>query len=250
MAQAKPLNPRDFAAALDWWQDAGVDCDFADDATDWLAEPEAEKTPQPAAQSGGAAAPVAKPAAPEKIDLFAGTPPSDLAAFHDWWLTAPGLDPIGPRGRVAPRGNPDADLMVLVTDPEENDAEKLLSGPQGRLLDRMLAAMGFGEQDFYLASALPRHMPLAEGSAMADAGYHEVLMHHIALKAPHKIIAFGANILPLLGHNAAQGTKPLREINHERGRVPLLVSEGLDSLMAMPRLKARFWRRWLEWTDD
>jgi DNA polymerase len=26
------------------------------------------------------------------------------------------------------------------------------------------------------------------------------------------------------------------------------VSETLDALMEMPRLKARFWRRWIEWS--
>jgi DNA polymerase len=27
-----------------------------------------------------------------------------------------------------------------------------------------------------------------------------------------------------------------------------MAADGLDSMMAMPQLKARFWRRWLEWT--
>lgn len=141
--------------------------------------------------------------------------------------------------------------MVLVTDAEVEDGEKLLSGPQGRLLSKILIAMGFDEaSEVYVASAAPRHMPMVDGTALVAAGYAEVLRHHIALVAPQKIVSFGANILPLLGHDAAQDPNSLREINHDGGTTPLLASEGLESLAAMPRLKVRFWRRWLGWVND
>ena len=45
---ADPPNPRDFTAlaslegALDWWREAGVDADFADEASGWLAEPKSD----------------------------------------------------------------------------------------------------------------------------------------------------------------------------------------------------------------
>jgi DNA polymerase len=47
---------------------------------------------------------------------------------------------------------------------------------------------------------------------------------------------------------AAADANGLREINHNTGKVPVMVSETLDALMDMPRLKARFWRRWMEWS--
>ena len=37
----------DYAAALDWWREAGVDCEFTDEPTVWLREPEAEAAPDP-----------------------------------------------------------------------------------------------------------------------------------------------------------------------------------------------------------
>ena len=39
------------AAALDWWREAGVDGDFADEPRNWLARPEAPEgaVPAPAA---------------------------------------------------------------------------------------------------------------------------------------------------------------------------------------------------------
>ena len=250
MIDEKTIKPADLAAAFDWWRDAGVDCEFVDDATDWLADSVAEKA---------TAAPASPPAAQEvpeqqapakKIDLLGPEPPQDLAAFREWWLSAPGLDHVGPRGRVPPRGEVGAEVMILVTDPEEGDGERLLSQVQGRLLQRMLKAMGLSEDQVYVASAVPRHWPMADGASLLAAGYREVLLHHIALACPQRIISFGANILPLLAHNAAQDPKSLREINHGESKTPLMVSEGLDSMLAMPRLKARFWHKWLNWVED
>jgi DNA polymerase len=138
--------------------------------------------------------------------------------------------------------------MVLVIDPEEGDRERLLSGPQGRLLARILAAMRLADEAVYVASALPRHTPMADTAALAAGGMDSVTLHHIALVQPKRLVAFGANILPLLGHELTKDIVHLREINQNWGSIPLLANEGLDSLMSMPRLKARFWRRWIEWS--
>lgn len=250
MSNADPdtLTARDLAAAFEWWRDAGVDHDFADDATDWLAVAEV-----PAEDAAPRPKPAAKPAVEEappaqKIDLLGANPPQDLAAFREWWLSEPTLDSIGPRGRVPPRGDVGAKLMLIVVDPEQGDSERLLSQAQGRLVARMLAAMQISEDEIYFASALPRHTPMADGVALARAGFSEVLQHHIKLAAPQRVLAFGANILPLLGHEAAQEPAVLEKINHEGFSVPAMAAEGLDSMMAMPQLKARFWRRWLDWT--
>lgn len=235
-------------AAFDWWREAGVDYDFADNATDWLAEPAiAALTEGPTSKSATPVSPAEAPP-PIKIDLLGQDPPADLAAFRNWWMTEPTLDTIGPRGRIPPRGEAGARLMVLVMDPEQDDTELLLSGPQGRLLSRALAAMGYDETEVYLASALPRHTPMADGSTLAGQGFSEVLQHHIKLAAPQAVLAFGSNILPLLGHETAQEPASLKKIKHESFNVPLMAAEGLDAMMAMPRLKARFWSRWLEWT--
>lgn len=138
--------------------------------------------------------------------------------------------------------------MVLVVEPEDGDTDKLLSGSQGRLLTHMLNAMGLTEDEVYVASALPRPTPMADTAAIAAAGMDAVTAYHVKLAAPQRVIAFGSNILPLIGHELPKDPLSLREINLVNSPVPLLVSEGLDSLMAMPRLKARFWRRWMEWS--
>ncbi len=254
----------ELSAALQWWQMAGVDSDFSDDATDWLNKPD-DGAPA-AAQAGNAGdAPQARAAAKSpaemaaaaeekksipRADLLGEAPPQDLAAFGQWWLEASGIDAIGPRGRTAPRGAANPELMVLVVDPEEHDSDQLLSGPQGRLLAAMLAAMGLSEESVYIASALPRHTPMADTGALAAGGMDAVTLHHIGLVSPQKLIAFGSGILPLIGQDVSPADTYLHEINQNARKVPVLMSEGLDSLMAMPRLKARFWRRWMEWSPD
>lgn len=257
MNASPPSLTHDLAAFMDWWRDAGVDLDFADDATAWLhddapvddADPAKGRENRNPDRSTTTAAQIDAAPAREvpRANLIGDNPPETLKAFHTFWLEAPGLDGIGPHGRIAPRGPAGADLMVLVVHPEESDKDALLGGQQGQLLSRMLAAMGIGEEMAYIASALPRHTPMADCEAIAQTGMNEVLALHIKLAAPKRVIALGRNILPLLGHDRAQDVTSLREINHDGASTPLLVSEGLESMMSMPRLKARFWRRWIEW---
>ncbi|TRD12497.1 hypothetical protein FGU71_11910 [Erythrobacter insulae] len=251
-------SARDLAATIEWWSNAGVDMDFTDDATAWLTDEEviepARKPDQrqdgdnPAnAEQNPENKQIAAPSV-QRVDLLGDSPPASLEQFHTFWMEAPGLDGIGTKGRILPRGKPQCDLMVLVCDPEESDRDTLLSGDQGKLLSNMLAAMGYAEDDTYIASALPRHTPMADTTAIATGGMDEVTALHIRLVAPKRLIALGTSILPFLGHDRSQEFTSLREINHRSVNTPLLSSEGLDAMMSMPRLKARFWRRWIEWS--
>jgi DNA polymerase len=260
---------RETEAMLTWWRAAGVDCDFGDDATAWLADaPLASPAPEPASGRGAPnlasaasqrasepgtriAAPLTTTLAPEtpRRNLLGDSPPADLAAFQQWWLTAKDLAGAQAYPRISPRGNAGAALMVLVPQPEAADRERLLDGPQGRLLANILAAMGLDESAVYIAAALPCHTPLADLAGIAASGMDAVTAHHIALVRPARLLALGTGLAAMLGApGAVLADQPLREINHSGGKVPVLVSETLEALMEMPRLKARFWRRWMEWS--
>jgi DNA polymerase len=152
--------------------------------------------------------------------------------------------------RVTPRGPAGTELMVLVAEPEAEDGETLLSGPQGRLLRSMLRAMGIAPDAVYLASALPRRTPAADWAGLAAAGLGAVLRHHVALAAPKRLIVFGGNILPLLGNDPPNSGESLRQFNHGGQSVPLMASPDLQAFLARPRAKAGFWRNWLEWTGS
>ena len=245
MTAHQPTLKDEIAAALEWWHDAGVDADYLEDATDWLAEPEPVVEGKPAQPGENTPAEPEKPRLPEIAELLGFEPPADLAAFHQFWMSDPKLALAGNAPRLAPRGETGAKLMVLVATPEPEDSEALLSGPQGRLLAKILAAMGIGESEVYLASAVPQALPLADGQELLHAGFGKVLAHHVALAKPERLLVFGTNVLPLLGHDAAQQPDSVQDYSAEGIAIPLLVTEGLDALSGMPRLKARFWRRWL-----
>lgn len=262
---------REFEAALAWWRAAGVDCDFDDDVTAWLSEAPLASVPQASATAARAAAhPVgqqtAQQAAPRsppppsdapsdapagagseplRRNLLGDSPPTDLAAFRQWWMDAPGLDTARLNPRIPPRGETGAALMVLVPQPEEHDRTALLEGPQGRLLGNILAAMGLDDSAVTLASALPCHTPMADLAAIGASGMDAVLAHHITLAAPQRLLVLGAALEPML---PSVKHARLRAINHIAINTPVMVSETLEAMLHMPRLKARFWRRWIEWS--
>lgn len=241
---AKPGIGDEIAAALDWWRDAGVDCDFAEEATRWLAPTEAE-----AKQVARRPVVAEAPPPPPKPTIDRGGWPQYLAAFTPWWLTEPMLDDGRTSGRVPPRGSSGAEVMVIVPEPERDDGDHLLSGPQGKLLDAMLAAMGIAPESIYLASVLPRNMPMADWPALADKGFGGLLLHHVGLVGPRRVLALGSNILPLLGNDPAHSPAVLREINHEGLTIPLLAGKSLSALLERPRWKAGLWQGWLDWTQ-
>jgi DNA polymerase len=236
------LSGGDLAGALAWWREAGVAYDFGDEPRAWVSEPEAVEL---------SAAPLRNEPAPIPAVRIGGDPaglPQTLDAWREWWLSEPSLDGGAIHGRIAPRGSAGAEVMLLVPHPEAEDRDTLLSGPQGKLLEAMLAAMSIAPDQVYFASVLPRHTPLPDWAALARAGIAEILTHHIALAAPKRLIVFGGNILPLLGHDPAKSGETLREFNHEGRSIPLLPAMELGVLLGNPKRKASFWQRWLDWT--
>lgn len=250
-------------SAIEWWREAGLDADLRNEVTAWLSEDEkaASKsdssigigTANPGSQAGPQP-PTAKSKtdspATQRQDFFGGQKPKDLMEFREFWLNAPNLDAVGPNGRVAPRGPSQPDVMILVLDPEEGDRDRLLSGPQGALLNAMLAVMNIDEDEIYIASALPRHTPLADTKRLASEGLGAVLLHHIALVKPKRLLGFGAGLAPFLDEIVNSTRDDLRKINHVSPVSNALLTDGLDTLMDMPRLKARFWRKWIEWSAE
>ena len=245
-AATKPGLAEEIAGAIAWWRDAGVDADWQDAPTTWLAElaPAAEAAPAAPAQTRSPEPVIAPPPA-----IGPDTIPRDLPAFNQWWLTEPLLDNGRTAGRVLPRGPREADIMVLVGEPEREDeaAQRLLSGPQGRLLDAILTAIGIRPESTYLASALPRHTPLADWAAASQLGLGTAALRHIELAAPRRLLVFGSHILPLLGHDPAKSPTSLLEINHGGMTLPVLTAKDLAALVEKPRWKASFWRNWLDW---
>jgi DNA polymerase len=242
--RSPPTLAEQLAAAHDWWSEAGVDSQFADEPRNWLerpAEKAAEAPPAPVS---------AKPLEPALPPL--GGPPSSwpqtLAEFAPWWIVSDRLETGGSGPRVPPRGVAGAELMVLVPMPEEGDRDRLLSGQQGQLVGNMLTALGVAEDAAYLASALPRHARHPDWPALAERQLGQIVAHHVNLAAPKRLLVLGRAMLPLFGHDPAQaGAKP-RRIEVQGCGVPALASFGPEALLQTPRFRAGLWRGWLEWT--
>ncbi|MEO5586581.1 MAG: hypothetical protein ABIQ81_02695 [Novosphingobium sp.] len=247
---AKPDIAAEIAGALEWWRDAGVDGDFSDDPHDWLAQ---AAVPDPVVGPVAAVAePAAAPVTAEPPRALIGGPreswPTDLAAFQAWWLTEPTLDHGDPARRLPPRGAAGAELMILVADPQEGESEILRSGPQGKLLAGICAALGFAESQVYVASALPRPTPLPDWRQLGADGLGAVVAHHVTLAAPKRLLVFGNGVSSLLSHDPANSPPGLSSFNHEGRSLPLLAAIDLAALLARPRAKAGLWRRLLDWT--
>ena len=107
---------------------------------------------------------------------------------------------------------------------------------------RILAALGIAADAAYVASAMPRHMPMPDWAALGEAGLGEIALHHVALAAPQRLIVFGSHVSSLLGHDPANSSGFLHNIQHEGAKLPILAAPGLDTLLRRPRGKARLWQ--------
>ena len=215
------------ASALDWWQEAGVDTLVEESPRDWLAPPAA-------ARAAPAAVVEAAPAAP----------PATLAAFESWRVSAAAPD-FGWGPSVAPGGDAEAGLMVLLDVPEREDAAAghLLGGEAGRLFDRMLAAIGRNRQSIYLASlavARPISGRIASGAA---AGLAELARYHIGLVRPKRLLVMGdAANRAVLGTSAAASGSILHVVKHAAGQSEAVATFHPRFLLENPAQKARAWR--------
>ncbi len=227
--------------------------DYADDVTTWLAEPEGESVDRPDKPAAQVRTSKPDPAPHLSLAPIAGEPanwPRDLAAFRDWWIASPDFTPGGFGARVPPRGKAGAAYLFLVPEPDAGDDATLLSGPQGRLLRSFIGAAGLAEADCYFASALPASITMPDWQELRARGLDAVTTHHLGLARPQRIVAFGRNLLPLLGHDTAQAASNGLHFKTNDSEIRLLAAPTLNELLRAPQRRRRFWQRWLTWTDD
>jgi len=220
------------ASALEWWRDAGVDMLVEDEARDWLA-----RTPPPA-QLAEAPPAVAEPV----VEVL----PDTLEGFVAWRLgdTAPEAGWMTPR--LAPTGPADAE-WVLVTDvPEVEDSNLLLSGPAGRLLDKMLAAIGQSRESVYLLP-LAWARPVTGRIAPDDeARLLELARHHLTLLGPKRLFLLGQSASRVLAETSGESlTNPIRDVNHFGGTTRAVASFHPRFLLERPAAKSEAWKHLL-----
>jgi DNA polymerase len=214
------------ASALDWWHEAGVDTLVDEAPRDWLA---------------AAAPPGDAPAAAEPVPAAL---PATLAEFETWRVSAAAPD-SGWGPPIAPQGSAESGLMVLVDQPEREDAAtgQLLSGDAGRLFDRMLAAIGRDRRTIYLASFAVARPVTGRIAPEAAAALAELARRHVALAAPKRLLVMGdAANRALLGTNAVESGSNLHVLKLDTGQTEAVATFHPRFLLENPARKARAWR--------
>lgn len=239
----------ELSAARKWWMDAGVDMAFEASPQSWLASERKDESSPAQVQAPASTPPPETAPQPPALGGDPANYPQDLEGFSLWWRSDQSFETGGIGPRIGPRGPEKPLLMVLVAEPEADDNDRLLSGPQGRLLDGMLRAMGMPHEQVYFASALPRPTPLADWVGMADSGLREITRHHIGLVSPERLLVLGRNILPLTGNDPTKNREILPEINHGNPNPMVFAGWDLATLLARAKARSNFWREWLNWTE-
>ncbi|WP_333996299.1 uracil-DNA glycosylase family protein [Sphingomonas sp. 22R3R2A-7] len=182
-------------STLDWWQEAGVDTLVDDAPRDWFAAPQAPTPAIPAA-----AVPVVAPS----------SMPHALADFLTW-RNGPDVPEASWGGiSLTAAGPADATVMVLVDCPDRDDCDEtgggaLLSGASGRLLDRMLAAIGLTRSEVHLASVCAKRPTAGRIQREVEDRLAEIAKHHIQLIAPPGCSCWGMRrAVPSSGWNCRQ----------------------------------------------
>lgn len=220
------------ANTLEWWRDAGVDMLVENDVRDWLA-----RTPPPAAPV------TAQPAVAAPV---VETLPDTLEGFVEWRMSDAAPEAGWHMPRFAPTGPVDAE-WVLVTDvPEAEDSEMLMSGPAGRLLDKMLAAIGLSRESVHLLP-LAWARPLTGRIAPDDeARLIELARHHLSLLRPQKLFLLGQSASRVLAEtNGESLTNPIRVVNHFNAKTLAVASFHPRFLLERPTAKGEAWKHLL-----
>lgn len=266
-------GPQPLAALLRWYEAMGVDEIHGHAPVDFTTLPASAKQAKPAASPVAAApAPDAPPAVdrrPAQDNAPLGTADASRSAIAVA-SAAPTLEALKQAladfegcslkatatNLVFSDGNPEAPIMVIGEAPGVDEDRQGLPfvGVSGRLLDRMLAAIGFDRhaedpaKAAYITNILPWRPP---GNRQPNAGEIAVclpfLHRHIALKRPKLLIlAGGVSAKTLL--DTSQG------ITRLRGRWVDLTVPGLDApvpamplyhpayLLRQPAQKRQAWR--------
>jgi uracil-DNA glycosylase family 4 len=143
---------------------------------------------------------------------------------------------------VFARGNPDASLMFVGEGPGYNEDQqgKPFVGPAGQLLDKMIAAMGFGEGEVYICNVVkcrpPDNRTPNPDEAAACMPY---LRQQIGIVAPKTIVALGRCAAETLGVVQAGGW---RGVWGTFENIPVMPTYHPAYLLRSPEQKRPVWQ--------
>lgn len=222
------LDPSESLAALSWLIEIGADEALDDQPADWTrfaARPAAaRRVASPSAMAAPAAAPTRMAAARPDPGLEAASPAvADARSLVAGITSLAGLREALSRFEgcslkhtamtlVFADGNPEARLMLVGEAPGEDEDRlgKPFVGASGRLLDRMLAAIGLDRTGVYISNILPWRPPGNRSPTPAEIALClPFIEKHIALVKPQALVLLGGTAAKSL-LNRAEGITRLR----------------------------------------
>src|SRR5690349_14885015 len=175
MSLPAPDPAPNVAQLLAFYLEAGVDCAISEEPIDRLAEPDLAPAPPREMPAPSAARAMAAPAVLTGLAEAPPAPDAAIASARELARTAPTLEALralldGFDGcalkstatqLVFADGNPQARVMFVGEAPgRDEDIEGLpFVGRSGKLLDRMIAAIGLDRSKAYIANVIPWRPP-------------------------------------------------------------------------------------------
>jgi DNA polymerase len=172
--------------------------------------------------------------------------PDTLDAFVTWRMgdAAPEAGWMTPR--VPPQGPADAEWVIFTDMPEPDDADTLLTGPAGRLFERMLAAIGLSRDSVYLASLATARPITGRIPSDQQARLVELARHHLGLLKPRKLLILGQATSCVMDEtNNAAGFNRSHEVNHFGGTTQVLATYHPRWLLDHAAAKQIVWKHLL-----
>ena len=215
-------------STLEWWQDAGVDVLVDDAPRDRINSPE---TVIDSAASTPASSPAMLPDTLAQFLAWRGGPDAPEASWNGVHFSASGPE--------------DAAVMILVDCPDRDDAQSgiLASGLSGKLLDRMLRAIGFSRTSVRLGSVCAKRPASGRIGRDVEERLHELARHHVALVRPQRLLTLGDTATRAVLSTdlvSARGSSHL--LNHAGGETTVVASFHPRLLVDRPGLKGESWR--------
>ena len=273
MMHQPPLDPAQLRELLSFYADAGVDEPLCEEPQDRFAEtvkraePAREKAQRPAQEASGQGRTTAAPQPPPRPALTAAVPDEAQAArARSLAREAGSLEELKAilaefdgcnlkstaKSLVFADGNPEADVMFVGEAPgREEDLQGLpFVGRSGRLLDRMLAAIGRDRTSAYISNVIPWRPPgNRDPSPLETEICRPFIERHIELARPKVLVTLGNPSTKLL-LNTQTGIMRMRgnwAVHNTPGGlvIPTLPSLHPAYLLRNPAHKKLAWRDFL-----
>ena len=167
--------------------------------------------------------------------------PTTLEDFVAWRLGPAAPESGWHTPMIAPGGPANARLAIFSDMPCAEDSETLMSGPTGRLFERMLAAIGQTRESVYLGSLAVARPLTGRVPPEQEARLVQLARHHLTLLKPERLLLLGRAAEQLIDRPA----EGLEDVNLFGCTTRVVASYHPRFLLERPAAKSEAWKHLL-----